>query len=121
MYFRDLLPRLVKAGDDGNCGSAAVCDTLCLQVCHWTVALLSTTTNFYGGIEKYLCDDMNWPLPVALIIDTSQWRMLKRIASVLNGVIKVDCLAVNNISYALEVILYFTLQETDGLIYSPFA
>ncbi|GMY25908.1 chorismate mutase 3, chloroplastic [Fagus crenata] len=31
MYFRDLLPRFVKAGDDGNCGSAAVCDTLCLQ------------------------------------------------------------------------------------------
>lgn len=32
MYFKDLLPRLVKAGDDGNCGSAAVCDALCLQV-----------------------------------------------------------------------------------------
>jgi len=47
--------------------------------------------------------------------------MLKRIASVLNGVIKVDCLAVKNISFALEVILYCTLQETDGLIYSPFA
>ncbi|XP_027187433.1 chorismate mutase 3, chloroplastic isoform X2 [Cicer arietinum] len=31
MYFKDLLPRLVKEGDDGNCGSAAVCDTLCLQ------------------------------------------------------------------------------------------
>lgn len=31
MYFVNLLPRLVKAGDDGNCGSAAVCDTLCLQ------------------------------------------------------------------------------------------
>ncbi|XP_024197212.1 chorismate mutase 3, chloroplastic isoform X3 [Rosa chinensis] len=31
MYFRDLLPRLVKQGDDGNCGSAAVFDTLCLQ------------------------------------------------------------------------------------------
>ncbi|KAK7274890.1 hypothetical protein RIF29_15991 [Crotalaria pallida] len=31
VYFRDLLPRLVKAGDDGNCGSVAVCDTLCLQ------------------------------------------------------------------------------------------
>ncbi|CAK8536644.1 unnamed protein product [Lathyrus sativus] len=31
MYFKDLLPRLVKPGDDGNCGSAAVCDTLCLQ------------------------------------------------------------------------------------------
>ncbi|KAJ1389817.1 Chorismate mutase, AroQ class, eukaryotic type [Sesbania bispinosa] len=31
MYFMNLLPRLVKAGDDGNCGSAAVCDTLCLQ------------------------------------------------------------------------------------------
>ncbi|XP_057487926.1 chorismate mutase 1, chloroplastic-like [Actinidia eriantha] len=32
VYFRDLLPRLVKEGDDGNCGSAAVCDTICLQV-----------------------------------------------------------------------------------------
>ncbi|XP_050373941.1 chorismate mutase 3, chloroplastic [Argentina anserina] len=31
MYFRDLLPRIVEQGDDGNCGSAAVCDTLCLQ------------------------------------------------------------------------------------------
>ncbi|XAR71272.1 Chorismate mutase [Bertholletia excelsa] len=32
MYFRDLLPRLVKKGDDGNSGSAAVCDTICLQI-----------------------------------------------------------------------------------------
>ncbi|KAI8000800.1 hypothetical protein LOK49_LG09G00922 [Camellia lanceoleosa] len=32
MYFRDLLPRLVKPGDDGNSGSTAVCDTICLQV-----------------------------------------------------------------------------------------
>ncbi|KAG5087925.1 hypothetical protein JHK86_000537 [Glycine max] len=32
MYLKDLLPRLVKAGDDDNCGSVAVCDTLCLQV-----------------------------------------------------------------------------------------
>ncbi|CAK9186047.1 unnamed protein product [Ilex paraguariensis] len=31
VYFEDLLPRLVKEGDDGNCGSTAVCDTLCLQ------------------------------------------------------------------------------------------
>ncbi|XP_012489606.1 chorismate mutase 1, chloroplastic isoform X1 [Gossypium raimondii] len=31
MYFRNLIPRLVKAGDDGNCGSTAVCDTVCLQ------------------------------------------------------------------------------------------
>ncbi|XP_022933948.1 chorismate mutase 1, chloroplastic-like [Cucurbita moschata] len=31
VYFRDLIPRLVKEGDDGNCGSSAVCDTLCLQ------------------------------------------------------------------------------------------
>ncbi|WCJ22170.1 chorismate mutase 3 [Euphorbia peplus] len=30
-YFKDLLPRLVKQGGDGNCGSAAVQDTLCLQ------------------------------------------------------------------------------------------
>ncbi|KDP41260.1 hypothetical protein JCGZ_15667 [Jatropha curcas] len=30
-YFIDVLPRLVKAGNDGNCGSAAVCDTMCLQ------------------------------------------------------------------------------------------
>ena len=32
MYFKNLLPRLVKAGDDGNHGSAAVCDTISLQV-----------------------------------------------------------------------------------------
>ncbi|KAK6931295.1 hypothetical protein RJ641_003088 [Dillenia turbinata] len=31
MYFGDLLPRLVGVGDDGNCGSAAVCDVICLQ------------------------------------------------------------------------------------------
>ncbi|GMP72843.1 hypothetical protein CsSME_00030742 [Camellia sinensis var. sinensis] len=31
MYFRDLLTRLVREGDDGNYGSAAVCDTICLQ------------------------------------------------------------------------------------------
>ncbi|CAN6470160.1 unnamed protein product [Victoria cruziana] len=31
MYFKDLLPRLVEDGDDGNCGSSAVCDTICLQ------------------------------------------------------------------------------------------
>ncbi|KAJ7971026.1 Chorismate mutase [Quillaja saponaria] len=31
MYFRDLLPRLVREGSDGNCGSTAVCDTMCLQ------------------------------------------------------------------------------------------
>ncbi|XP_057754056.1 chorismate mutase 1, chloroplastic-like [Arachis stenosperma] len=31
MYFRDLIPRLVKEGNDGNYGSTSVCDTLCLQ------------------------------------------------------------------------------------------
>ncbi|KAK7340590.1 hypothetical protein VNO77_21297 [Canavalia gladiata] len=31
MYFRELIPRLVKEGDDGNCGSTSVCDTMCLQ------------------------------------------------------------------------------------------
>ncbi|KAM7278922.1 hypothetical protein ACFE04_006056 [Oxalis oulophora] len=31
MYFRDVIPRLVKEGDDGNSGSTAVCDTICLQ------------------------------------------------------------------------------------------
>ncbi|CAA0384083.1 unnamed protein product [Arabidopsis thaliana] len=31
MYFRDLVPRLVKKGDDGNYGSTAVCDAICLQ------------------------------------------------------------------------------------------
>uniref|UniRef100_A0A1D1XNK7 chorismate mutase n=1 Tax=Anthurium amnicola TaxID=1678845 RepID=A0A1D1XNK7_9ARAE len=31
MYFTDLLPRLVKEGSDSNCGSSAVCDTICLQ------------------------------------------------------------------------------------------
>lgn len=32
MYFTDLLPRFAKKGSDGNCGSSAVCDTICLQV-----------------------------------------------------------------------------------------
>ncbi|KAG2311632.1 hypothetical protein Bca52824_023189 [Brassica carinata] len=31
MYFRDLVLRLVKKGDDGNYGSTAVCDDICLQ------------------------------------------------------------------------------------------
>ncbi|KAD4887988.1 hypothetical protein E3N88_20061 [Mikania micrantha] len=31
MYFKDILPRLVKEGNDGNCGSAATCDYTCLQ------------------------------------------------------------------------------------------
>ncbi|XP_058080980.1 chorismate mutase 1, chloroplastic isoform X1 [Magnolia sinica] len=31
MYFNHLLRRLVEEGDDGNCGSTAVCDTICLQ------------------------------------------------------------------------------------------
>ncbi|XVF85863.1 hypothetical protein PTKIN_Ptkin17bG0152000 [Pterospermum kingtungense] len=31
VYFRELVPRLVEPGDDGNCGSAAFCDTICLQ------------------------------------------------------------------------------------------
>ncbi|KAG0468560.1 hypothetical protein HPP92_017888 [Vanilla planifolia] len=31
VYFNNLLPRLVKGGNDGNCGSSAVCDTICLQ------------------------------------------------------------------------------------------
>lgn len=31
MYFKNLVPRLVKEGNDGNCGSTAVCDTICLQ------------------------------------------------------------------------------------------
>ncbi|KAL8088858.1 hypothetical protein AgCh_038573 [Apium graveolens] len=31
MYFKRLVPRLVKEGSDGNCGSTAVCDTICLQ------------------------------------------------------------------------------------------
>ncbi|XP_078436145.1 chorismate mutase 1 [Wolffia australiana] len=31
MYFGSLLPKLVKPGNDGNCGSTAVCDTICLQ------------------------------------------------------------------------------------------
>ncbi|CAL9098864.1 unnamed protein product, partial [Musa acuminata var. zebrina] len=31
MYFCNLLPRLAKEGSDRNCGSSAVCDTICLQ------------------------------------------------------------------------------------------
>ncbi|KAL1538746.1 Chorismate mutase 1-like protein [Salvia divinorum] len=32
VYFQNLLPRLVREGDDGNCGSSATCDTICLQI-----------------------------------------------------------------------------------------
>ncbi|KAK1432897.1 hypothetical protein QVD17_09799 [Tagetes erecta] len=31
LYFKDLLPRLVKEGNDGNFGLAATCDYACLQ------------------------------------------------------------------------------------------
>ncbi|PNX80412.1 chorismate mutase, partial [Trifolium pratense] len=31
VYFRVLIPQLVKEGDDGNYGSSAVCDVMCLQ------------------------------------------------------------------------------------------
>ncbi|CAJ1947056.1 unnamed protein product [Sphenostylis stenocarpa] len=32
LYFRVLIPQIVKQGDDGNSGSSAVCDVTCLQV-----------------------------------------------------------------------------------------
>ena len=50
MYFRDLLPRLVKLGDDGNCGSAALCDTVCLQVCHKQILLCQISK--YGNENR---------------------------------------------------------------------
>lgn len=31
MYYDDLLPRFAANGDDGNYGSTAVCDSMCLQ------------------------------------------------------------------------------------------
>ncbi|CAI8595251.1 unnamed protein product [Vicia faba] len=31
VYFKVLIPQLVKEGDDGNYGSSAVCDVMCLQ------------------------------------------------------------------------------------------
>jgi chorismate mutase len=40
MYYNDLLPKIVAPGDDGNYGSASVCDVLCLQVFHYTQILL---------------------------------------------------------------------------------
>ncbi|CAH2066342.1 unnamed protein product [Thlaspi arvense] len=42
MYFRHLLPRLVKPGDDGNCGSAALCDTMCLQASNLSCIVITT-------------------------------------------------------------------------------
>lgn len=32
LYFRVLIPQIVKEGDDGNSGSSSVCDVICLQV-----------------------------------------------------------------------------------------
>ncbi|KAK8566022.1 hypothetical protein V6N12_059565 [Hibiscus sabdariffa] len=31
MYFKNIIPKLAKEGDDGNCRSTAICDTMCLQ------------------------------------------------------------------------------------------
>ncbi|XP_057447666.1 chorismate mutase 1, chloroplastic isoform X2 [Lotus japonicus] len=31
LYFRVLIPQLVKEGDDGNSGSSSLCDVMCLQ------------------------------------------------------------------------------------------
>ncbi|KAG6420938.1 hypothetical protein SASPL_117484 [Salvia splendens] len=44
MYFRNLLPGLVKEGDDGNYGSTALLDALCLQVrvANWSTLNLWT-------------------------------------------------------------------------------
>ncbi|EXB38040.1 Chorismate mutase [Morus notabilis] len=47
MYFKDLIPRLVKEGDDGNYGSTAVCDTMCLQDKDKLMALLT-----YPSVEE---------------------------------------------------------------------
>ncbi|KAH1261112.1 Chorismate mutase 3, chloroplastic [Glycine max] len=44
IYFKDILPRLVKAGDDDNCGSVTVCDTLCLQDRKLLLVLLTYET-----------------------------------------------------------------------------
>jgi len=55
MYFKDLLPRLVKAGDDGNCGSAAVCDTLCLQVLIKLPVLQNIVYHFQRSQKKLMC------------------------------------------------------------------
>lgn len=62
MYFRDLLPRLVKAGDDGNYGSAAVCDSLCLQVWHQNFAMLPTFGIFFNRGQEILALYMNLSL-----------------------------------------------------------
>jgi hypothetical protein len=45
MYYNDLLPKIVAPGDDGNYGSASVCDVLCLQVFHYIQILLV----YYSG------------------------------------------------------------------------
>ncbi|XP_039042748.1 chorismate mutase 1, chloroplastic-like [Hibiscus syriacus] len=31
IYFKNIVPKLAKEGEDGNCGSTAVCDAMCLQ------------------------------------------------------------------------------------------
>lgn len=60
MYFKNLLPRLVKAGHDGNCGSAANCDTICLQVCVMTFDQLfylkdSNDTSLLVYLSEIVC------------------------------------------------------------------
>lgn len=59
MYFKNLLPRLVKEGDDGNFGSTAVCDTICLQVCVIKLCLIRASlrlgTGNYIAFRGYSC------------------------------------------------------------------
>ncbi len=44
MYLKHLLPGITDAGDDGNYGSCACYDVLCLQVCPPESGVRETTT-----------------------------------------------------------------------------
>lgn len=61
MYLEVLLPKLTVPEDDGNYGSASVCDVLCLQVSAkpWNTVLL---VEFVGGCPRFNATLMCWDL-----------------------------------------------------------
>jgi len=55
LYFRVLIPQIVKQGDDGNSGSSAVCDVTCLQVHFISFLLVEFISKFkwFPGVAQH--------------------------------------------------------------------
>ncbi|KAG8477288.1 hypothetical protein CXB51_030777 [Gossypium anomalum] len=67
MYFRNLIPRLVKEGEDGNCGSTALCDSMCLQV-----NILRQVSHAFQ--IQFLNQFAHTPVPCAIDAFLAKWQ-----------------------------------------------